>query len=68
MELERISSSDAEKKSVEELYRIFESRPEGLSSSEAQKGLEQYGSNALSEKQINPVLKFLGYFWGPIPW
>jgi H+-transporting ATPase len=30
--------------------------------------LAQFGPNALEEKKVNPILKFLGYFWGPIPW
>jgi len=41
---------------------------EGLTTAEAQKRLEQYGPNALVEKKVNPILKFLSYFWGPIPW
>jgi H+-transporting ATPase len=41
---------------------------EGLSQEEAKRRLEQYGPNELVEKRINPVLKFLSYFWGPIPW
>ena len=28
----------------------------------------QYGPNEIVEKQVNPLLKFLTYFWGPIPW
>ena len=68
MELKNISSSDAEKTSVEDLYKVLESRPEGLGHSEAQQRLEQYGPNALVEKKVSPILKFLGYFWGPIPW
>jgi len=35
---------------------------------EARKRLEEYGPNALEEKKERPLLKFLGYFWGPIPW
>jgi H+-transporting ATPase len=42
--------------------------PEGLSGAEVVKRLEQYGSNALEEKTESALLKFLGYFWGPIPW
>jgi H+-transporting ATPase len=30
--------------------------------------LAQFGPNALEEKKANPILKFLSYFWGPIPW
>ena len=28
----------------------------------------QYGPNEIVEKKVNPLLKFLTYFWGPIPW
>ena len=42
--------------------------PDGLSQAEAQKRLAQYGPNEIEEKKTNPFLKFLTYFWGPIPW
>jgi H+-transporting ATPase len=42
--------------------------PEGLSQLEAQRRLEQSGYNELAEEKTNPLLKFLTYFWGPIPW
>ena len=41
---------------------------EGLTQAEADKRLTQYGPNELAEKKDNPLLKFLRYFWGPIPW
>jgi H+-transporting ATPase len=44
------------------------SSPDGLSQAEAQKRLTQYGPNEIEERKTNPFLKFLGYFWGPIPW
>ena len=44
------------------------SSPDGLSQTEAQERLIQYGPNEIDEKKINPFLKFLTYFWGPIPW
>jgi len=40
----------------------------GLSQSEAQERLKKYGYNELPEEKVNPILKFLSYFWGPIPW
>jgi H+-transporting ATPase len=42
--------------------------PDGLSTAEAARRLAQYGPNEIAEHKTNPVLKFLGYFWGPIPW
>ncbi|MCV7229560.1 plasma-membrane proton-efflux P-type ATPase [Mycolicibacterium komossense] len=42
--------------------------PDGLSTAEAAKRLARYGPNEIAEHKTNPVLKFLGYFWGPIPW
>ncbi len=41
---------------------------DGLSQAEAERRLAQYGRNELIEEKVNPILKFLSYFWGPIPW
>ncbi|MGB9484927.1 MAG: plasma-membrane proton-efflux P-type ATPase, partial [Terriglobia bacterium] len=51
-----------------ELEKKLGSSPDGLSQAEAQKRLTQYGPNEIEEKKTNPFLKFLTYFWGPIPW
>jgi H+-transporting ATPase len=51
-----------------ELLAKLGSSPDGLSQAEAQKRLTQYGPNEIEEKKTNPFLKFLTYFWGPIPW
>ena len=51
-----------------EVEKKLGSSPEGLSQAEAQKRLTQYGPNELEEKKTNLFLKFLSYFWGPIPW
>ncbi len=40
----------------------------GLTGAEAQKRLLRYGPNEIEEKQASAFLKFLTYFWGPIPW
>ena len=63
-----ISGEEAKQQSTQELFQELGSSDQGLSSAEAQKRLEAYGPNALEEKRANPLLKFLGYFWGPIPW
>jgi len=51
-----------------EVEKKLDSSPDGLSQAEAQKRLTQYGPNEIEEKKTNPFLKFLTYFWGPIPW
>jgi H+-transporting ATPase len=40
----------------------------GLTSEAARARLAQYGANAIREERVSPLLKFFGYFWGPIPW
>ena len=51
-----------------ELMKELGSSADGLTQAEAQKLLAQYGPNAIEEKKTNIILKFLSYFWGPIPW
>jgi H+-transporting ATPase len=51
-----------------EVEKKLESSAEGLTQTEAQKRLTQYGPNEIEEKKTNLFLKFLSYFWGPIPW
>lgn len=40
----------------------------GLSQAEAARRLAAYGPNAIEEKHTRPYVKFLSFFWGPIPW
>ena len=54
--------------SLAEVEKKLGSSPEGLTQAEAQKRLTQFGPNEIAEKKTNEVLKFLSYFWGPIPW
>jgi len=53
---------------LEELEAQLDTSPDGLSKTEAERRLEQYGSNELAEKTTNSLLKFMSYLWGPIPW
>jgi H+-transporting ATPase len=56
------------KRPLSEVQALLGFQPEGLSGAEAGKRLERYGRNEIEEKKENPILKFLSYFWGPIPW
>ena len=59
---------DLKSLSMPELEKQLGSSPDGLTQAEAKKRLSQYGPNEIEEKKTNPFLKFLTYFWGPIPW
>jgi H+-transporting ATPase len=62
------SKDDLKTLPMPEVEKKLGSSPDGLSQAEAQKRLTQYGPNEIEEKKTNPFLKFLTYFWGPIPW
>jgi H+-transporting ATPase len=52
----------------EALRKLEADADKGLSREVADRRLAQYGENALEEKRVSPLVKFLSYFWGPIPW
>ncbi len=47
---------------------LLGSSPNGLSQAEASERLAQFGPNEIDEHKTNVWVKFLSYFWGPIPW
>ena len=67
MENKPFTTEEAKKASAEELYSTLSTNKTGLTSAEAQNRLLKFGPNEISEKKVNPLLKFLKYFWGPIP-
>ena len=62
------SKDDLKSIPMAEVEKKLGSSPDGLTQAEATKRLAQYGPNELEEKKTNLILKFLSYFWGPIPW
>jgi len=64
-----MSTDEAPAKSVEEVVRELGVDPSrGLSTDEARSRSGKYGPNSIEQKKENALLKFLGYFWGPLPW
>ena len=53
---------------IAEVEKRLDSSPNGLTAAEASKRLAKDGPNELPVKKTNALLKFLSYFWGPIPW
>jgi H+-transporting ATPase len=62
------AKSDLQSMPMPELQTKLGTSPDGLTQAEATKRLAQYGPNEIEEKKDNPLLKFLTYLWGPIPW
>jgi H+-transporting ATPase len=62
------SQQDLKTLPLPEVEKRLGSSPAGLSKVEASKRLGQYGPNEIEEVKTNALLKFLSYFWGPIPW
>jgi H+-transporting ATPase len=62
-----ITTEKSKKLQLNELYSKLSASEKGLSSSEAEKRLQKYGPNDIPEKKVNPIKKFLKFFWGPIP-
>jgi H+-transporting ATPase len=63
-----VTKDDLQKLPMAEVEKRLGSSPDGLNEEEANKRLAQYGPNEIAEKKTNALLKFLSYFWGPIPW
>jgi H+-transporting ATPase len=61
-------ADDLKSLSMPDLFAKLGVTESGLTGTEAGKRLAQYGPNEVAEKKTNLFLKFLTYFWGPIPW
>jgi H+-transporting ATPase len=54
---------------IQEALSKFHSNIEhGLAQGEAANRLKKDGPNAIEEKHISPLKRFLTFLWGPIPW
>ena len=62
------AEEDLKSLSLARLREKLASPPEGLGQAETQRRLSQHCYNEITEKETRPFLKFLTYFWGPIPW
>ncbi len=62
------SGDDLKSMPMADLQKKLGSSPDGISQAEAEKRLTEFGPNEIAEKKTNEFLKFLSYFWGPIPW
>jgi len=64
-----LSPDEVKKLGVDKVLERLGTDPRrGLSGVEAKRRLKVYGPNEIPEKKMNPIIRFLSYFWGPIPW
>ena len=53
---------------LDQLMKKLDTSEKGLSQDEAKKRIERYGYNELTEEKESPILQFLSYFRGTIPY
>ncbi|KAA0236548.1 MAG: plasma-membrane proton-efflux P-type ATPase [Actinobacteria bacterium] len=62
------AGSDLESMALAEVFERLDTTNAGLTSGEVEQRLARHGRNEIEEKKQRPVLRFLQFFWGPIPW
>jgi len=66
---ERKEIIDFHKMKAEEVIKLLRSNLNlGLKQAEVENRLKQYGYNEVSEKKVNPVIRFVKRFWGLTAW
>ncbi|OGV34250.1 MAG: plasma-membrane proton-efflux P-type ATPase [Lentisphaerae bacterium GWF2_45_14] len=64
-----IDTDKAQKEAIDSLLKDLSSdMAAGLTQSEAESRMNEYGLNELEEKKESLLIKFFRNFWGPIPW
>lgn len=62
-----VDQKEIEASSIEQVLKTFETSKEGLTEEQVSNRLGKWGPNLIEETRKSPILKFLSYFWGPIP-
>jgi hypothetical protein len=63
------ATAPADAETIQEAIAKFHSSIEhGLTEEEAASRLKKDGPNAIAERRISPLKRFLTFLWGPIPW
>jgi len=67
-EIMQLKADSIADESVSDVLSKLDTSVEGLTEKDAKSRRAQFGPNEITEEKTHPLLKFLGYFWGPIPW
>ncbi|HNX26348.1 MAG TPA: cation-transporting P-type ATPase, partial [Phycisphaerae bacterium] len=63
-----LTDEKVQNSSIGDIFAVLRSSADGITLQEAKDRLAIFGRNELTEKKESSLLKFLLYFWGPIPW
>jgi H+-transporting ATPase len=61
-------TSDFKKLSIQDTFAILQATAGGLTDSEVKNRQSFFGRNEIIQKKKNPILEFVGRYWGPMPW
>eukprot|EP01101_Sappina_pedata_P008080 TRINITY_DN4413_c0_g1_i1.p1 TRINITY_DN4413_c0_g1~~TRINITY_DN4413_c0_g1_i1.p1 ORF type:complete len:932 (+),score=366.66 TRINITY_DN4413_c0_g1_i1:88-2796(+) len=64
----KVLNKDAADPISNEEKNFTDPRPNGLSQTQVDELLKQYGPNSLPEKRKYAIIEFLRYFWSPLAW
>ena len=64
-EVMKQAQADIASTSAANLFEQLSSSEKGLGSEEVKVRQQKYGFNEITEKKVNPFIKFLRYFYGP---
>jgi H+-transporting ATPase len=65
---QQLQAEELKEMNTNEILQKMNTSLQGLKQNDVEGRLTEFGLNTLEEKKTNPLLKFLSYFWGPIPW
>ncbi|KAG1144605.1 hypothetical protein G6F37_003695 [Rhizopus arrhizus] len=51
-----------------DVFVLLQTTTEGLTSDEAACRIKKFGHNRIENKEVNPILQFLGFMWNPLSW
>ena len=68
MAIRQITSEEAKQLCLQDVFALLSTSAQGLGTDEARNRFERFGPNILQDRRVSPLLKFMNYFWGPIPW
>ena len=61
-------TSQFKEPTIDETLKYLQASADGLSDQAIKERLSLFGRNEITEQKKNPLVEFLGRYWGPMPW